>query len=336
MTALKEYARLETSGLWRSGPDAQRRDVGVSFGDATLVISDSQDRPLTHWSLAAVQRVNPRNLPALFAPDGSDEETLEIEDPEMIRAIEQVQKAIYRSRPKTGRVRWTVFALTTATILWLGIFWLPEALIKQAVAVVPEVNRAQIGQQLLDRTARIAGQPCTDPFGTVSLRRLQAAIAPAEEFHVLRNGLATTASLPGGHILIGRDVIEDYDDPSVVAGFAVVEMARARLFDPLEALLRATGPTTAFRLLTTGSVPDDALDAYAEMLLTAPRVQVPDEALLIAFRATKVPARPYAFAIDITGEETLALIEADPFLGVAPVTHLDDGEWISLQGICQS
>ena len=50
MTALKEYARLESGGLWRADADAQRRDVIVSFGDATLVISDSAERALAHWS----------------------------------------------------------------------------------------------------------------------------------------------------------------------------------------------------------------------------------------------------------------------------------------------
>jgi len=35
MTALDQYVRLESGGLWRADADAQRRDVAVSFGDAT-------------------------------------------------------------------------------------------------------------------------------------------------------------------------------------------------------------------------------------------------------------------------------------------------------------
>lgn len=54
MTALKEYERLESGGLWRMTPQDQRRDVIVSFGDATLVISDSANRALSHWSLAVL------------------------------------------------------------------------------------------------------------------------------------------------------------------------------------------------------------------------------------------------------------------------------------------
>ena len=61
MTALPEYQRLECSGLWRDGPGAQRREVIVAFGDATLVIADARsDRALAHWSLPAVLRLQPR------------------------------------------------------------------------------------------------------------------------------------------------------------------------------------------------------------------------------------------------------------------------------------
>ena len=65
MTALSDYQRLEAPGVWRPSPDAQRRDVIVSLGDATLVLSDQKDAALAHWSLAAVERRNPGRMPAL-------------------------------------------------------------------------------------------------------------------------------------------------------------------------------------------------------------------------------------------------------------------------------
>ncbi|MEM6727142.1 MAG: hypothetical protein AAF618_01460 [Pseudomonadota bacterium] len=336
MTALKEFARLETTGLWRASDGDQRREVFVAFGDATLVITDAASRPLTHWSLAAVTRTNPAQRPAIFTPDTGATETLEIEDEDMVRAIGRVQKAIAQARPKPGLLRWAILGVTTATLAWLAVFWLPNALIDQAVAVVPEVKRAEIGSALLTRTAHLAGQPCGDPFGTRALRRLQSAVAPGAELHVLPSGLAGTASLPGGHILMSRAVIEDFDDASVAAGYAVVEATRARVYDPLRSLLEASGPVAAFRLLTTGSLPPDTLDAYAEHVITAAPMPLPAPLLLAAFRERQVPARPYAYAEDVTGEATIALIEADPFVGVAPRRHLTDGEWLSLQGICEN
>ena len=37
MTALKEFARLETDGIWFCEPGAEPRPVTISFGEATLV-----------------------------------------------------------------------------------------------------------------------------------------------------------------------------------------------------------------------------------------------------------------------------------------------------------
>ena len=49
MTAIKEFERLESLGLWRDSKDSQRREVIVSFGESTLVLSDINNRPITHW-----------------------------------------------------------------------------------------------------------------------------------------------------------------------------------------------------------------------------------------------------------------------------------------------
>ena len=111
MTALAEYDRLESSGLWRVSPDAQnpdadakRREVIVSFGNAIIVLSDQNDKPLAHWAMAAIQRQNTGKRPAIYSPDKEAVETLEIDDDAMIDAIEKIRAAINRKRPKTPAV----------------------------------------------------------------------------------------------------------------------------------------------------------------------------------------------------------------------------------------
>ena len=79
MTALAEFEKIEAVAVWRSDASAQRRDVVVALGDATLTILDMQDRPLAHWSLPAVARANPGKMPAIYHPDGDPEETLEFD-----------------------------------------------------------------------------------------------------------------------------------------------------------------------------------------------------------------------------------------------------------------
>ena len=109
MTALKEYDRLEATGLWRETPDTQRRDVLVSFGKATLIISDKSDAALAHWSLPAIERLNPGVRPALFCPGPDAVEELELSEPALIEAIEKVRKTVARARPRSGRLRGMIF-----------------------------------------------------------------------------------------------------------------------------------------------------------------------------------------------------------------------------------
>ncbi len=117
MTALDRYVRLESDALWRASPDVQRRDVTLSFGDATLVITDHAGRPLAHWSLPALTRQNPDETPAIYTPDEGGSEMLEIADTIMVAAIEEVQAALLKSRPKPGKLRhWLTAGLIAAGV----------------------------------------------------------------------------------------------------------------------------------------------------------------------------------------------------------------------------
>jgi len=120
-TALSKYQRLEASGLWRADPEAQRIDVIVSVGEATLTITDLRERVLTHWSLAAIARANPGQRPAVYHPDGDPGETLELttDEVEMIAAIEKLRSAIARQRPRPGRLRlFGVLVSLSAVLAW--------------------------------------------------------------------------------------------------------------------------------------------------------------------------------------------------------------------------
>jgi hypothetical protein len=335
MTALREYQRLEATALWRPSPDEQRRNVIVSIGEATLTISDSNDKALTHWSLAAVERVNPGERPAIFNPDGDPGETLELADDEaaMIEAIEKLRQAIERARPRPGRLRVVSVLATIAAVLAVLIVWLPDALTRHTLGVVPEIKRQEIGTALLRRIERVGGPACSSPETETVLARL-AKRTGVRQLVVMSAGVKDSAHLPGGIILLNKSLIEDHDDPSVAAGYILTERARVIAHDPLDELLTSTGPVAAFRLLTTGELTSDNLDFYAETVLVAPRPTLTDEQMLSVFAQAAIPSTPYAYAVDITGESVVGLIEADPMAGRLLERVLSDQEWVLLQGIC--
>lgn len=340
MTALKKYQRLECFGIWRDAPEGQRRDVAVSFGEASLVMSDPRSGvPLAHWSLPAVVRRNPGASPALYGPDGDSDEVLELDDADMIDALDTVQRVLARGRRGLGRMRLAVLGGSLLALLAVAVFWLPEALVRHTATVVPPAKRAEIGAAILaDLQAEGLAVPCRAPLGQRALARLQERLATPPGLRlVVMQGAAVPAArlLPGGIILLGEAMITTYDTAEVAAGHVLAQIVRAAGEDPLLPVLAHAGAAATLRLLTTGEMPAVDLRGYGAQALARPD-PVPDlDALRARFAAVEVRSTPYAYAVDPSGERTLALIEADPFRTSAPSRPvLGDGDWISLQGIC--
>lgn len=337
MTALRKYQRLESPGLWRDSPDAQRREVVVAFRDATLVLSDPRtELPLTHWSLPAVERLNTGELPALYAPGFDTDETLEVDDPDMIAALETIRGALKKGTPRPGRLRATILGGLTLGILAIGAIFVPDALVRHTASVLPPATRAQIGQAALADIARLTGAPCSTPLGNRAKAILSERLfgGAGVEFAILREGLPQAAILPGPLVLIGAPLLDAAQLPEVPAGFALAETLRAETDDPMLPILRHAGLAATVRLLTTGALPEGALAGYGEGFLTAPRPPLPDEAVLQRFEAAAVSSTPYGFALDPTGEATLGLIEADPYRGGSPRELLNVDDWAALRAIC--
>jgi hypothetical protein len=339
VTALTRYARLECPGLWRAAPDAQRIDVIVGFGDASLVISDAAGRPLSHWSLAAVARVNPGEAPALYTPSAEGTETLEIADDTMVEAIETVRRAVLRTRPRSGRLRAAGFALSLAAVLAAGLWWLPDALVRHAVSVLPEPSRQEIGARLFSALQRVTRPPCEGPRAERALAAVADRVSPAvagglDAVRVVPDGVEGAVALPGGTVVVGRGLVEDHEAPEVLAGYVLAEAVRAAAAPPLADLLGRAGTIPTLRLLTTGQLPGPALARYAEARLSARPAPPAAEALLPAFAAAGLSSAPYAYARDVTGEAVLALLEGDPMRGRPAEPLMSDGDWVALQNVC--
>jgi hypothetical protein len=287
-------------------------------------------RPST-WSLPTCPKPPPaRSRNSNCAP-------WQIEDALMIGAIETVRGAIAKSRARPGRLRAGVIGAGVVLVLVLTLFWLPRALIAQTAAMVPASKRAEIGRMALADVTRVTGIPCAQPLGLQAAERLADRVLGkgGGQILFLRDGVQTATHLPGDIILLSRRLVEDQDGPDVAAGFALAEKLRAGLNDPLIPLLRHAGLVATFRLLTSGTLPDDTLSGYAEAMLPAGAMPLPDALVLDAFRQASLATSPYAFALDPSGEAVLGLIEADPYRTEAPLPVLPDGDWISLQAICQ-
>ena len=338
MTALEQYARLESGGLWRPAAEAQRREVTVSFGETTLVMTDSAERPVAHWSLPAIRRLNPGQRPAVFSPDEGEGETLEVDEPDMIAAIETVRRAIAKRRPRPGRLRLTGVLVSLGAIAALLLLWAPGALRDYAVSILPQVKREAIGDALLGRIARVAGEPCGTRANAARLERLRQRLLPGVNggrLVVLPAANAPVIWLPGDVVVLSAELFEDHESADVAAGYILAAAVRAEAADPLDTLLREAGARASFRLITTGDLDPATLRDYGEVLQGAGMVHPSDAALLSRAEAAGVPVTPYALARDITGESVSVLIENDPYADGSPLAVFPDDDWVALQQICE-
>ncbi len=337
MTALKKYQRLESSGLWRDRPDTQLREVVVGLREATLILSDPKtEMALAQWSLPALARLNPGVFPALFSPGGDGTESVEIDDPEMITALETVRSALDRRRPRRGRLRGAILGGSLVTVAALALFWLPVKLINYTAAMLPAATRADLGGMALADLVKLTGSPCGSKPGlaaaTALAVRLNALVPP--KVVVLREGLTRPLILTGNIIALPAALLDQADGPDAIAGFVLAEQQRAQTLDPTRALLQHAGLLATVRLLASGSMSPDAIAGYGQTLLLQNPAALSENALLAAFDGAGVSTTPYAYAVDSTGETSLPLIEADPFFGGSLPPVLDDAGWLELQAVC--
>lgn len=337
MTALTQYQRIEAAALWREHGAEQRRDVIISLGDSTLVISDLHERPLAHWALSAIKRDNPGKTPAIYRPDNDSRETLELAENEdaMVEAIETLCRVIDRGRPRRGRMRWASLLGVSFAVIILILVWVPVAIRDYAVRVIPMVSQIELGERLSLYLRPYTGQPCSSPIANLAVKKLRDRIlGPDAQLEILRQGVRDVVVLPGNIYLASSHLVEDYEDPDVLAGHLLAAKITHSPQMTLRDSLRETGTLATFGILTTGRIADGTVQNYADTFIKSAPVPVDMDKLIAAFIAANLRMAPYAYAQDITGEQTLPLLEAEAIRTDRTRVSLSDRDWVSLQGIC--
>ena len=276
--------------------------------------------PLEKWGS---QELKDKFIPPVLAGD-------------MIAALDTVRVALERRRPRPGRLRGIILGGGAAVVAALAVFWVPNNLTSHTAAVLPEATEAALGRLALADLERLTGSACATPLGVAAAQTLMARLFPENppRLVILREGLTAPAHLSGHMILLPAAALDQTDGPDVVAGYVLAEQLRAQADSATAKLLSYAGLIATVRLLASGSLSATAVEGYAETFLAQAPLPVSNDDLIAAFKAADVSASPYAFALDPTGQSVVALIEKDPFLGGSPRPVLDDGAWVSLQGIC--
>lgn len=323
MTALDRYIRLEAAGRWREFEGAPWREVLVSFGNATLVLSDFAEQPLTHWSLAAVEKVAEVEGVVLFAADGGTAEMVEISDPQMIEAIEEVSqmaRAAARPAPRRPGLRWPVLGALALAAMGALAWWGPGLARDHARGLVsPEQERVTSARIM----SRLDVRPCTGLEGRAARALLERRLGL--RLRVMPWSQPRMARLPDGTVLLSRNLVETAWSAEEVAGWAV--LAAGADGSPLDRWIAELGVPDLLRFLASAEVPEAGIARMRDLLrVQAPPADIPAvAAAATALAQADIDPRPFA----------TRNAAAPPALPEAPVPVLArDRDWVALQNIC--
>lgn len=271
MTAPEGYLRLEAVGRWREAPDAEPREVVVSIGKTTLLLTDLAERPLGHWALAGVRVLGEDETGAtVYAMSAG--ETLTIGDRDMVAAIAAVRRRLPEpSKRRTPRLPLAPILAAAALVAAAAIA--PRAIRAAAVRLVPPEQAAEIGDRMLIALIERHGPPCAEPAGERALARLARQVDPANppRLRVMDLERPVAVALPGGTVVIDRTVLAAADGPAAISG----QVAQAVAADPVAELVREAGLLANVRYVFTGRFGERTLGPAAESLLSAAPADAP-------------------------------------------------------------
>ena len=105
--------------------------------------------------------------------------------------------------------------------------------------------------------------------------------------------------------------------------------------DPLADMMTTIGTMGTIQLLTTGTIDDAKIKAYAQVLSEQSPVAVSGADLIEAFRLTRVNPSPFVAAVN---ESETSAVSLGPLANAeVAVTEpvLADNQWVQLQTICE-
>jgi hypothetical protein len=260
MTAIDKFIRLEAIGWWFEAGRQEAREVVVSFGDATLQISSLKDVPLTHWSLLATKRVGTRGEAVIYSADPEQHEVLEIEDPEMIRAISAITSALVAPEPAPKWRRSARRGLGLA--LLAGLLWAAPPLIYRATTLLtPPARMAALSDDMADGLRQAYGEECKGWRGARALAAFSAQLQPDYPLTLLVFARQDTPAiaLPNGVAL--SEAAVKAATPESLAALVISRWAMGQNRKPLAAYIRTLGPVGALHSLISGRFPKGAKPA---------------------------------------------------------------------------
>src|SRR5215510_4458963 len=274
-------------GIYYDGTTSTRHEVSVELDRVGVLVRAAEGHLLARWRYAELEH--------LSAPDGMLRlgrlgnpvlARLEIRDPALAAAIDDLAVTVDRTGATERRGRTKVVAWTIAAVLSLvlvGIFGVP-AIADRLTPYVPNTVERRFGEAV-DAQVRAmlddgnkgqpleCGQAEAEKAGQAALRRLgarlEAAAALTMPLHlaVLRKPQANAFALPGGHVYLFEGLIKKADTVDEVAGVIAHEIGHVVHRDSTRSVIQAAGLSFLFGMVLGDFVGGGAVVMASKTLL---------------------------------------------------------------------
>ena len=138
---------------------------------------------------------------------------------------------------RLGLGKTVAIGVAVSAVVIFGIIQIPEV----AAPYVPLAWERKMGDAMM---AQVGERSCRTPAGEAALKRLATSLSPDAagiDIEVLDIPIVNAAALPGGRIVIFRELLKDAKSPDEVAGVLAHEIAHVRERHVTESLIREFG-----------------------------------------------------------------------------------------------
>ena len=340
-------------GWLYDGASALRHPVIVDAEGNALRLAFTDGR-VDHVPAAELIRVGPKRDAPVYRREGVEGWSLAIDEPAAPDLAAILPKPSDYGRWVDRIGLWPAVGagvLVSAVVLGVGYLapgWLAP--------FVPHAWEQRFGDALV---GDFGGKFCAAPAGQAALERLTERLAPGDDrfnVRVVDIGMVNAAALPGGNIVIFRELIDEAESPDEVAGVLAHEIAHVRERHVTEALIRHLG--VGLVVASLGGTTGANADTLVAMSYSRDAETEADQGAIEALAAANISPRPAAglFARLATAEADLGRFgEAIAYVSSHPSSDgrravfersadskrdyrpaLSRAQWRALQTICES
>jgi hypothetical protein len=251
MTAIKKYMRLEAPGRWQESLSSDPIEVLISCGKTSLIISDYQDNPLTHWSLTTIKLISHIRTDAIFSADFEGQEKLFISDAPMndslLLIINKNQARV--SKKKILRYWLPIFSITLITAV---IIYMPEKIRSLTESIISRDHEKQLLEPFVIDHIKNFGPVCNSPQSDQVLKFILESTNTENNtlsIEILRNQKMKALHLPGNTIFLSDSFINDLQNSIKLLRILENEASEAETRMPLKSLIQQQSSYSLVRLI---------------------------------------------------------------------------------------